>query len=376
MKIGILTLPLHTNYGGILQAYALQTVLERMGHEVVVFNKKANLPILPSYKKPLYYSARFIKKILVNPHAIVRRETIARNEYPIVSQYTQRFINQYIQCYWINGIQDIEKAKLDAMVVGSDQIWRPRYFVRMWKSDIADAFLAFTEKWDIKRYAYAASFGVSECEYPQEIKGVLREAARRFNAISVREKSGIDLCRNYFDVSAIQVLDPTMLLAKEDYIELVEKGRQPKSTGDIFCYILDSTPDKEGLVSRIAREKQLTPFHVKAERMEKTKTLEERIHKPVEAWIRGFYDAKFIITDSFHACVFSILFGKPFIVVGNKGRGFTRFSSLLDMFSLKKNLISSVSEYNPDEDYCVLDTTRDVVNKLRKESIAFLNQIR
>ena len=96
----------------------------------------------------------------------------------------------------------------------------------------------------------------------------------------------------------------------------------------------------------------------------------------MEAWIRGFYDAKFVVTDSFHACVFSILFGKPFIVVGNKGRGFTRFSSLLDMFSLKKNLISSVSEYNPDEDYCVSDTTRDVLNKLRKESIAFLNQIR
>ena len=79
MKIGILTLPLHTNYGGILQAYALQTVLERMGHEVVVFNKKAQLPILPSYKKLLYYSVRFIKKILVNPHTIVRRETIATN---------------------------------------------------------------------------------------------------------------------------------------------------------------------------------------------------------------------------------------------------------------------------------------------------------
>lgn len=376
MKIGILTLPLHTNYGGILQAYALQTVLERMGHEVVLFNKKAKLPVLPSYKKPLYYSVRYFKKILVNPRAIVRRETVARREYPIVSQYTQRFINQYIHCYWINNIQDIENANVDAMVVGSDQIWRPRYFIRMWKSDLANAFLAFTEKWEIKRYAYAASFGVGEWEYPQEINGTLKEAARKFNAISVREKSGIDLCRDYLNVSAIQVLDPTMLLAKEDYIQLVEKGRQSKSAGDLFCYILDSTPEIEGLISRIAREKRLTPFHVKAERMERTNSIEERTHKPVEAWIRGFYDAKFVVTDSFHACVFSILFGKPFIVVGNKGRGLSRFSSLLDMFALNDHLIASVAEYNPEREYGVPDATCVILEKLRQESMRFLNQIK
>lgn len=376
MKIGILTLPLHTNYGGILQAYALQTVLERMGHEVVVFNKRAKPPILPSYKKPLYYSARFIKKILINPHTIIRRETIARREYPIVSQYTQRFINQYIHCYWIHGIQDIEKAKIDAMVVGSDQIWRPRYFVRMWRSDYANAFLAFTEKWDIKRYAYAASFGVSEWEYPQEMNGTLREAARRFNAISVREKSGIDLCRDFLGEPAVQVLDPTMLLAKEDYVQLIENGRQPQSAGDLFCYILDSTPEMEGLVARIAREKQMKPFHVKAERMEKTRSVEERTHKPVEAWIRGFYDAKFVVTDSFHACVFSILFGKPFLVIGNKGRGLSRFSSLLDMFLLSDNLIASVAEYNPEKNYGVPEEAIRILDKLRQESASFINQIK
>ena len=376
MKIGILTLPLHTNYGGILQAYALQTVLERMGHEVVVFNKKAQLPILPSYKKLLYYSVRFIKKILVNPHTIVRRETIARNEYPIVSQYTDRFINQYIHSYWINGIQDIEDANINAMIVGSDQIWRPRYFSRMWQSDLANAFLAFTERWGIKRYAYAASFGVSEWEYPQAINESLREAAKRFNAISVREKSGIDLCRDFLGVYAVQVLDPTMLLAKEDYLKLVEDARQPLNAGDLFCYILDSTSEIEGLIARIAREKQLIPFRVKAERMERTNTIEERTHKPVEAWIRGFYDAKFVVTDSFHACVFSILFGKPFIVVGNKGRGLSRFSSLLDMFSLSDNMIASVAEYDPEKMYGVPQETIRIMDNLRQVSLSFINQIK
>ena len=376
MKIGILTLPLHTNYGGILQAYALQTVLERMGHEVVVFNKKARSPFLSVYRRPLYYSARFLKKIFVNPHTIVRREYIARKEYPIISQHTQRFINQYIHCLITEHLEDIMSANVDAIVVGSDQIWRARYFSRMWDAELPNAFLAFTNGWNIKRFAYAASFGVDEWEYPLDISEELKAAAARFDGISVRENSGVVLCKEHLGCEAVQVLDPTMLLQKDDYVRLIESIHQPKSDGNLFCYILDSTPELEGLVARIAREKNLKPFHVKAEGLRRTKNIEERTHKPVEAWLRGFYDAEFVITDSFHACAFSILFGKPFVVVGNKGRGLSRFSSLLDMFSLSGNLIASVTEYNPEMKYRIPEDTSAILEKLRHESMTFLNQIR
>lgn len=375
MRIGILTLPLHTNYGGILQAYALQTVLERMGHEVIVFNREGMPSLPPFYIRPICYSLRFLKKKIKNSHMIVRWEHIIRKEYPIVTQYPQRFINQYLHCYWINKVQEIYKAKVDAVVVGSDQIWRPRYFAGMWHTDPCNSFLPFTLQWNIKRYAYAASFGVDEWEYSQAKIDILKSAAQQFDAISVREKSGIDLCRNYLNVAAIQVVDPTMLLSKNDYLQLIEKSKQPKSEGDLFCYILDMTQNVSNLIQCISRDKKLIPFYVKAEGLEKTSSIKERIHKPVEAWIRGFYDAKFVITDSFHACVFSILFGKPFIVVGNKGRGFTRFTSLLEMFSIEQNMISSVSDYNSEKDYNVPETTNAILDILRKESTAFLKQI-
>ncbi len=234
MKIGILTLPLHTNYGGILQAYALQTVLERMGHEVVVFNKKARSPFLSVYRRPLYYSARFLKKIFVNPHTIVRREYIARKEYPIISQHTQRFINQYIHCLITEHLEDIMSANVDAIVVGSDQIWRARYFSRMWDAELPNAFLAFTNGWNIKRFAYAASFGVDEWEYPLDISEELKAAAARFDGISVRENSGVVLCKEHLGCEAVQVLDPTMLLQKDDYVRLIESIHQPKSDGNLF----------------------------------------------------------------------------------------------------------------------------------------------
>lgn len=376
MRIGILTLPLHTNYGGILQAYALQTVLERMGHEVVVFNKKPRHKVLPVYKRPIYYSARLMKKLLVDPHTTIRREYVVRKEYPIVSQYTRRFVNDYIHCEWIKGLDDVEAGKLDAIVVGSDQIWRPRYFGKMWSGDLRNAFLAFTKGWNIKRFAYAASFGVDEWEYPIELSKELKTAAEMFDGISVREDSGVALCKEHLGCEAAQVLDPTMLLKKEDYVKLIDNVHQPKSSGNLFCYILDSNPEKDGLVARIAREKNLTPFHVKAEGLGHTRTIEERTHKPVEAWLRGFYDAEFVVTDSFHACVFSILFGKPFIVVGNKGRGLSRFSSLMDMFGLKNNLLGEVTDYDSCADYSVPAETYARLDKLRELSNSFIHKIK
>lgn len=375
MKIGILTLPLHTNYGGILQAYALQTVLERMGHEVVVFNKRASFNALPLWKRPIYYGVRLLKKLFLDHHIVIRREYVEKKEYPIISQYVQQFIDKYIHCSWIDKLAEIKENDFDAFVVGSDQIWRPKYFANMWGDDLTEAFLSFTEGWNCKRYAYAASFGVDEWEFPVEITERLKNAADKFDAISVREKSGCVLCETNLGCSAVQVLDPTMLLEKEDYVKLINNKKQPKSKGDLFCYILDVTPEKNDLISRIAREKKMTPFQVKAEDSWHTKSVRERTHKPVEAWLRGFYDADFVITDSFHACVFSILFGKPFIVVGNKDRGFSRFSSLMNMFLLKNNLLENVTDYNPDADYGIPIEAYNKLNELRKSSLFLLKQI-
>ena len=110
--------------------------------------------------------------------------------------------------------------------------------------------------------------------------------------------------------------------------------------------------EKTALVNKIAEEKHLVPFRVNSMIENPMSPLNERIQPPVEQWLRGFYDAAFVVTDSFHACVFSILFNKPFIVFGNYERGIGRFISLFEFFNINNVLISK-QHYNirPELDY-------------------------
>lgn len=115
MRIGILTLPLHTNYGGILQAYALQTVLERMGHEasVITTSNKAELPV---WKWPYSYPKRMIRKYILGKNEPVFFESYHNRVYPIVGQYTLQFINKYIHCFEVGKLLDLKEKDFDAFV--------------------------------------------------------------------------------------------------------------------------------------------------------------------------------------------------------------------------------------------------------------------
>ena len=341
MKIGILTLPLNTNYGGILQSYALQTVLERMGHEVVVLNceRKYSLPL---WRMPLSYAKRVIKKyILGRKDTKIFAEQHQQKEYAIISQHTQRFIDAYIHTYNVESFKNLKSTDFDAIVVGSDQVWRPKYFTYLFNASIENAFLSFAREWNIKRISYAASFGTEDWEYTAEDTDLCGELLKLFNVVTVREESAVRLCKERLGIEASHVLDPTMLLSKEDYIKLFDVVNTPKSSGNLLTYILDNTPEKTNVINKISKEKGLTPFRINSNAKGPNASVEERIQPPVEAWLRGFYDAEFVVTDSFHACVFSIIFGKPFIVIGNKERGMARFESLLKMFGLEDCLISS-----------------------------------
>lgn len=341
MKIGILTLPLNTNYGGILQAYALQTVLEQMGHEVIVLGK-SNKIHLPLWKIPLSYSKRILKKyILRDINTRVFFEQWFNQTYPIISQNTQSFIEKYIHYIIPKSLKSLDPNEFNAIVVGSDQIWRPKYFPL-----IEDAYLAFAENWNIKRLAYAASFGTDEWEYSPTQTKKCKRLAHKFDVITVREASAVNLCQKYFNLNALHVLDPTKLLNKENYIKLFEAAQTPKSPGNMLVYILDETPEKTNLVKHIVTQKGLTPFYVNSQTGNLNTPLTQRIQPPVEQWIRGFYDAEFVVTDSFHACVFAILFHKPFIVYGNRERGLARFNSLLRLFGLENRLVSNLNDIN------------------------------
>ena len=127
------------------------------------------------------------------------------------------------------------------------------------------------------------------------------------------------------------------------------------------------------MVNKRAEKNGYKPVAVNAKPENINAPLDERIVPPIENWIKGFRDAKFVITDSFHACVFSILFHKPFIVYGNKARGLARFQSLLSMFDLSDRLITSADDFKGNSmneiDWVKVDT---YLEKYKNISITFL----
>lgn len=373
MRIGILTLPLHTNYGGLLQAFALQTYLERLGHDVVVLDKDKTPNIRPWYLRPALWTYHLIQKYVRHKNVEIFTESTLRRtykEYLETSKYTQCFVREYLHTHIYRNLSDIGKNDFDAIVVGSDQVWRRKYF---FGSNIKDAFLHFTKGWSIKRIAYAASFGTDEWEYSEQQTSECKESIRLFDAVSVREDSGVLLCHRYLDCDAHHVLDPTMLLEAEDYISLLEQSETSKTDGDLLVYLIDETDEKKELLSKIAQKYSLTPFRVNSHVEDNNAKLEDRIQPPVEQWLRGFKEAKFVVTDSFHACVFSILFHKPFVVIGNKSRGLVRFYSLLNLFGLQHHLVLSPEEWRTDVNYDIPATVYNILDEWRIKSKHFIS---
>lgn len=372
MKIGIVTLPFNWNYGGILQTYALQQALKDLGHEPVTINRDT---VLTSFKLKVLLIIRrsilriFGKKVIVRPWP-------TKTEEKIIRQHTDKFIIENIATTHLlkseGEFANLTKYNFEAFIVGSDQVWRPKY-----SPVLENHFLGFLDKKStVKRIAYAASFGVDKWEFSEQQTLSCSELAGIFNAISVREDSGINLCEKYLNVKAKQVLDPTMLINKEKYIELVEKENLAPFSGKLFNYVLDITPEKSKFIKNVADRLGLVAFSSTAGSFRDLgrKRLKECIFPPVTQWIRGFMDAEFVITDSFHGTVFSIIFNKRFIAIGNATRGMTRFTSLLKTFGLEERLILEINEHALQIADSPIDFKKvnEILETERDKSITFL----
>ena len=345
MKIGILTQPLQANYGGLLQNYALQQVLLRAGHEVETIDWT---PSNKSLRSKLYRIKWTILSFLFPKKYPKLRYQPKDEERKVIQQHTNHFISTYIHhtktIMFKDGFRHQAKVgKYDAYVVGSDQCWRPCY-----NTFLKSMFLDFVKDKQVKRIAYAASFGTDKWEFtPQQTRGC-KALAQQFNLVTVREDSGVKLCKEHLGVDAVHVLDPTMLLTKEDYIQLIEQEKEPKSSGTLFNYILDPDEKKAAFIQHIAEANELRSFQVLPKCQAETRTkkdvktrIEDCVFPGVTAWLRSFMDAEMTVVDSFHGMVFSILFNKPFWVIGNANRGMSRFTSLLKVFHLEDRLLDA-----------------------------------
>mgnify|MGYP003291937789 CR=1 FL=1 len=367
------------NHGGILQSYALQHLLEGWGHQVV----KAEQRFWPRFHFSWYLVLVFFKRCVLRYILCQPIELLPEWNLPRRGNYHRkhilRFINKYIHTIEVESFSQLDGSEYDAVIVGSDQVWRREY---TWgyltdQSKADNVFLAFTRHWRCLRIAYAASFGVDYWEYSDPETTVLQQLIRQFDAISVREDSAIDLIHRYLDASfpVEHVLDPTMLIPREDYIRLIRKAKTHKSQGNLLLYILDPSDSKSQFIQDFSYQKGLTPFYVNNPKCEDDSyTPEERIQVPIEQWLRGFMEADFVLADSFHACVFSIIFEKPFLVFINPERGNTRLESLMNMFGISNRIVDSSHPIN-DIAYLPEINWQDVNNRkvcLREQSLLFL----
>lgn len=394
MRIAIITLPLHTNYGGVLQAYALQKTLEGMGHGVTILQPGKILPEPKGFNFLRKMATRsFRKYVLGRKDVEIFRERRINREFPTVGREFVRFFDKYLNIRRISSLEQIRESDYDAFVVGSDQIFRPKY-----NPYLLHSFLDFTFKdkgklnslyysydgWKVKRVIYGASFGSDVWEFTPEQTEIAGRLVDRFEGISFREKSGVEMARNRFHRWNMPVLDPTLLLKADDYLSIIEGHRKTEAVSEarIFEYVLDRTNGSEEAVaafeSALSNENaERRPHTVRFLSTDPRGTgpVENRIQKPVEEWLGAISDASFVVTDSFHACVFSIIFHRPFAVMANHDRGVSRIEWLLEQFGLEDRLVKDISEENAAEllgkeiDWNDVDTR---LEDMKCDSLSFL----
>lgn len=335
MKVGILTLPYEPNYGWAVQLWALYYSIEKLGHEPLVLNRRWNATqsgLLFNIKRYIYYNglcgrfSRFLNIEIPNMTGIIRDSQTMSNA----------------------------SKDLDAVVVGSDQVWRIENTRR---ADL-NFFLDFLSDDSTKRIAYAASFGKDTWQGTSEETEKVKMLLSKFDIITVRENSGVTLCRDYFEAKSTNVVDPTMLLIAEDYNSILST---PQKKAQLTTYILDSTEEKIETINKISKEN-----HVKVISLYPKKKI--TYYHSVYYWLENIRDAEYVIVDSFHGMVFSIIFHKKFVVMANSKRGLTRFTSLLSQLGLEDRLTN---------DFC-FDSIKTILSKTidYKKVDEKLNQMR
>lgn len=366
MKIGILTLPIAENYGGILQAVALSQYLTQAGHDVTLIYKKT---------QPTFWKETIKKILLAIPfHNLFNVKNNAKINKGITERikFHKDFINQEIPKISPIFSTSNELAayaiqqNFDAVIVGSDQVWRKAYIN---DKHYLSYFLKFIQTPNTKKIAYAASFGKDHWEGKNDTDEI-SQLLRQFNAISVREASGIDICKETFMIDNTQhVLDPTLLMDKQFYLDIIEKynlsNTQPKK---LVTYVLDEADNKKEIIQHYQNKMGISneeAFHLKGFR-------KSNDTPSIPEWLASISSADFIITDSFHGMVFAIIFEKNFVVIGNSDRGIERFTSLLSILELEKNLISP-TEKPQNIDNINYQIVQQKIENIRNISINFLS---
>lgn len=303
-KIAIVTIE-SMNYGNRLQNYALQTVLQSMGFSVKTLHRVNCTKNLKYYMKRLaqYILQTKALKFHQFDHNIDFSDiAIGKDTYPA----------------------DL-KTQFDFFIAGSDQIWNPHYNFVAGKCD----FLAFAD--DRQKISYAASFGVNEI--PEERKKEFSEYLKTFKAISVREKQGVEIIKNLCTNDVNVVLDPTLLLNQEMWSKVERNSQVGKKKKYILVYALGEKSDRfTERITDLGEEYEIIDLRAKQ------KNGKQLSVGPSE-FLSLIKNAEMILTDSFHATVFSIIYCKKFITFNRTGLNMnSRIESLADLLDVGEHI--------------------------------------
>lgn len=373
MKIGIITILKVGNYGAELQAYATQAILKILGYDAEIIDylfyknpdfipeKSSN----PSFKHPLKVSIKeFLYPIIHNIRiCLSNANPIERN-----SRFEQFHKDNTSTSPTFRNYRELQQncPEYDAYLTGSDQVWNPGIY-----SSLEPYLLSFAPK-DARRIAYASSFGVNVL--PQNTHNFYADRLKRYTAIGVREKDAINMIKKLTGQDAVWVLDPTLLLTKEQWLDVANPIAGFSKEAFILVYELTSCPYIMHLAHRIAAKRNIRIIRIckDAVPVEKDENILNITDAGPAEFLWLFDKAAVIITNSFHGTAFAINFNKEFYtVVSAYKKNNSRQKSLLSMFNLSDRLIQ---EGEPVSDFSVPNFTNvnQIMTQKRLESINFL----
>lgn len=325
MKVGIVTITNGENYGNRLQNYAMQEALKKLGYDVETIRKK-HWSQEKSFKRKLV-----IKKILkINYDKIARRMVSFKEFNDKYIKFGEKFI--------ISDNTDEElNSRYDVFVCGSDQIWNP--YIR---TNSNSYFLSFVK--DKKKVAVSASFGVSEIT-EEENKQRIKKLLGTFDAISVREKEGKNIVESLTNIKTEVLIDPTLMLDRDEWVKIEKRPQKLKKENYILCYLLGNYDDvriKNIKKQALDMKKEVVFLENENRNLGETTKREFAINPSEFIWL--VRNSEKVITDSFHAVVFSILFNKEFSVLKRDttiGNMSSRFHNLSSLFNIEKIFIEN-----------------------------------
>lgn len=356
MKIGIVTLTGQFNYGNRLQNYALSEVLSQMGHDVeTIWNSTVERK-----KSKTKTIVKDILRPMVKGYDYSKSQSIRRKNFLRFSKENIKLSDYEIS----DNKENIElKDMYDRFVVGSDQVWNYSYptFTKTY-------FLMFADS--DKTISYAASFGVSKVS--KESIPLYKAGLKHIKYISVREEAGAKLVKEIANKKAQVTLDPTLLLSKDEWEKKEKKPRKMTDKKYILTYFLGNiSDDRKAEIEKIANKNDMEIIN-----LNDIKQYNYYSSGPSE-FLYLFHHASLILTDSFHACVFSIIYANPFFVFEREDKSGpsmeSRINNILGMLDLNDRRIKTLKG-NKKIFEAKYDNCEEILKKEKKKSIDFLTK--